>query len=47
VPVLNLGASEGLPQVQRFKEEFGARPAAYSTLQWESAAWRWLKRLRG
>ena len=47
VPVLNLGASEGLPQVRRFKEEFGARPAGYSTLQWESAAWRWLQRLRG
>ena len=46
VPVLNLGASEGLPQVRRFKEEFGARPAAYSTLQWESGAWRWLQGLR-
>ena len=46
VPVLNLGASEGLPQVRRFKEEFGARPAAYSTLQWESTAWRWLQGLR-
>jgi len=46
VPVLNLGASEGLPQVRRFKEEFGARPAAYSTLQWESAAWRWLRGAR-
>jgi hypothetical protein len=46
VPVLNLGASEGLPQVRRFKEEFGARPAAYSTLQWESAAWRWLQGAR-
>ena len=47
VPVLNLGASEGLPQVRRFKEEFGARPAGYNTLQWESAAWRWLQRRRG
>ena len=47
VPVLNLGASDGLPQVRRFKEEFGARPAAYSALQWESAAWRWLQRTRG
>jgi hypothetical protein len=47
VPVLNLGASEGLPQVQRFKEEFGARPLAYSALQWESTAWRWLYRARG
>ena len=46
VPVLNLGASEGLPQVRRFKEEFGARPAPYSTLQWESAAWRWLRGAR-
>lgn len=47
VPVLNLGASEGLPQVRRFKEEFGARPAAYSTLLWESTAWGWLQRARG
>ena len=47
VAVLNLGASEGLPQVRRFKEEFGARPTAYNTLQWESTAWRWLQRLRG
>ena len=47
VPVLNLGASEGLPQVQRFKEEFGAQPLAYSALQWESTAWRWLQRARG
>jgi hypothetical protein len=47
VPVLNLGASEGLPQVQRFKEEFGAQPRAYSALQWESTAWRWLQRARG
>jgi hypothetical protein len=47
VQVLNLGASDGLPQVRRFKEEFGARPAAYSALQWESAAWRWLQRTRG
>jgi hypothetical protein len=46
VPVLNLGASEGLPQVRRFKEEFGARPTAYSTLLWESGAWRWLQVLR-
>jgi hypothetical protein len=47
VPVLNLGASEGLPQVQRFKEEFSAQPLAYSALQWESTAWRWLQRARG
>jgi hypothetical protein len=46
VPVLNLGASDGLPQVQRFKEEFGAQPLAYSALQWESTAWRWLQRAR-
>ena len=46
LPVLNLGASEGLPQVRRFKEELGARPAAYNTLQWQSAAWRCLQRLR-
>jgi hypothetical protein len=45
VPVLNLGASEGLPQVQRFKEEFGAQPLAYSALQWESTVWRWLQRV--
>lgn len=47
VPVLNLGASDGLPQVQRFKQEFGAQPLAYSTLQWESTVWRWLQRARG
>jgi hypothetical protein len=33
--------------VQRFKEEFGAQPRAYSALQWESNAWHWLQRARG
>lgn len=46
----NLGASQGLPNVQRFKEEFGARPAGYASLVHESRLWRSLKvlqRLRG
>lgn len=46
VPMLNLGASDGLPQVRRFKEEFGAQPAAYSAMEWESASWRWLRQTR-
>lgn len=42
----NLGASQGLPNVQRFKEEFGARPASYAALVYESAAWRIVSRWR-
>jgi hypothetical protein len=42
----NLGASQGLPNVQRFKEEFGARPAAYASLVHESRLWRGVKRLQ-
>jgi len=42
----NLGASEGLPNVRRFKEEFGARPRAYSSLTYRSPAWRALLRWR-
>lgn len=36
----NLGASEGLPTVRRFKEEFGAQPRAYTALLHESRRWR-------
>lgn len=43
----NLGASQGLPNVQRFKEEFGARPADYLSLLHESRLWRLLRRVRG
>lgn len=43
----NLGASQGLPNVQRFKEEFGARPVAYAALVHESVAWRVVRRWRG
>lgn len=46
----NLGASQGLPNVQRFKEEFGARPLGYAALVHESSLWRLLgslRRLRG
>lgn len=46
VPWLNLGASDGLPNVRRFKEEFGARAAGYPTLVHESTVWRTLQRLR-
>jgi hypothetical protein len=47
VPWLNLGASEGLPSVARFKEELGARAVAYPTLRRESVAWRALAALAG
>ena len=43
----NLGASEGLPNVQRFKEEFGARPMPYTSLVHESRLWRAWQALRG
>ncbi|MFZ4651335.1 MAG: GNAT family N-acetyltransferase [Rubrivivax sp.] len=36
----NLGASDGLPSVRRFKEEFGAQPRAYTALLHESRRWR-------
>ena len=36
----NLGASQGLPNVQRFKEEFGAQPVAYASLVHDSRLWR-------
>lgn len=44
---LNLGASEGLPNVQRFKEEFGAQPVAYTALLHESPTWRLAQGVRG
>jgi Acetyltransferase (GNAT) domain len=40
IPYLNLGASESLPNVRRFKEEFGARPLTYPALVYESPLWR-------
>lgn len=43
----NLGASQGLPTVQRFKEEFGARPMGYASLVYESRLWRAGQALRG
>jgi hypothetical protein len=46
IPVLNLGASEGLPQVARFKAELGAVPVAYPALAWDSTAWRVAQSLR-
>ena len=46
VAVLNLGASEGLPQVRRFKEEFGAVATPYPTLAWDGLAWRAAQGLR-
>lgn len=46
IPCLNLGASDGLPTVRRFKEEFGARPVAYASLLHEGPAWRALERVR-
>ena len=42
IPCLNLGASDGLPNVRRFKEEFGARAVAYPSLVYESPVWRTL-----
>ncbi len=46
IPYLNLGASDGLPTVRRFKEEFGARPASYPALVYESPLWRALRGAR-
>jgi hypothetical protein len=46
IPCLNLGASEGLPAVRRFKEEFGAQACAYGALVHEGMAWRALQRAR-
>lgn len=43
----NLGASEGLPNVQRFKEEFGAQPVPYAALLHESPTWRLAQGVRG
>ncbi|MEN9419271.1 MAG: hypothetical protein RI988_2891 [Pseudomonadota bacterium] len=43
----NLGASEGLPNVQRFKEEFGAQPVPYAALLHESPTWRFAQGVRG
>jgi hypothetical protein len=40
----NLGASEGLPTVRRFKEEFGAQPRACTVLLHESRRWRLAQR---
>jgi hypothetical protein len=40
IPQFNLGASDGLPNVRRFKEEFGARPITYPTLTYVSKIWR-------
>lgn len=46
IPQFNLGASDGLPNVRRFKEEFGARPVAYPTLTYVSKFWRALLKAR-
>ncbi|MGO4392623.1 GNAT family N-acetyltransferase [Variovorax sp. M-6] len=46
VPVLNLGASGGLPNVQRFKEGFGALPKTYASLTFRSPIWRIADRVR-
>jgi len=43
----NLGASEGLGGVQKFKESLGAELVDYMTLSWRSALYRQYRRLRG
>lgn len=40
VPWMNLGASDGLPNVRRFKEEFGGQPRACLSFVHEPAVWR-------
>ena len=45
---MNMGASDGLPNVRRFKEEFGARPADYVSLVKEAPIARalaWARRI--
>ncbi len=46
IPWLNMGSSEGLPTVRRFKEEFGGQPRAYVSLVHEAPIWRVLNRVR-
>jgi hypothetical protein len=43
----NLGSSEGLPGVQRFKEGVGAVTLAYTTWRRDSALFGLYRRLRG
>lgn len=43
----NLGSSEGLPGVARFKEGLGARTVGYRTWVRESAIYRWYRGMRG
>src|SRR5579872_700719 len=42
----NLGASEGLGGVERFKESLGAELVDYATLSWKSSVYRQYQRLR-
>ncbi|HEY1729325.1 MAG TPA: GNAT family N-acetyltransferase [Candidatus Baltobacteraceae bacterium] len=42
----NMGASEGLSGVARFKESLGAEPVDYTALLWQSPAYRRYLRLR-
>lgn len=46
IPYLNMGASEGLPNIKLFKEGFGARSVAYPSLMYESRMWRGLAQVR-
>ena len=46
IPCLNLGSSESLPTVRRFKEEFGAQPVDYVSLAYQSRTWSALASLR-
>ena len=42
----NLGASEGLSGVERFKESLGAEPIDYTTYSWQSPFYRKYQRVR-
>ena len=42
----NLGASEGLGGVERFKESLGAELVDYTTLSWKSSVYRQYQRIR-
>jgi hypothetical protein len=39
IPCLNMGASDGLPNIRKFKEGFGAQPSEYISLEYASVPW--------
>ena len=46
IPYLNLGASDSLPTVRRFKEGFGAKSVDYLSLAYQSRTWSFLVDMR-